>query len=224
MQHTIEGILFYYPFRGGKETRPGAPCPFANLPIKSKQKRQTLTKTAVARVKSSPGGKGLSQKGSNRTSSSSSSSSSSNSRGLSNHDDNVIDLVDDSDSDNDFFELNQQSGEKEDPSYDKNRKEYLLKTVCVYWQNRCVPNTFLQKLPFFPSVKGRLQCSTEHLPEQWNDRIKGYLFFDNKFNHISNNKLQLLFDQGIENWLRQHVKVRRLRTIFFIFTCLVFIQ
>ena len=173
-------MLFYYPYKDGKETRPVAFVPFACLPTESKQRR----KSSSIACKVSPsvrGGKGLSQ----RTSSSSNGASSAD----------VINLAEDSESDC-------------DPNEKKKKRDDLLKTVSVFWQNRCVPNSFAQRLPFFPTANSNLECSNAHLPMRWRNRIKCYLFFDSNFSHISNNKLQLLFDQGLENWFEQNKKVR----------------
>lgn len=89
----------------------------------------------------------------------------------------------------------------EDEKNDKMEREAAYKHVSVYWQNRFVPETTLKRLPFFPSAKNRMQCSTERIPLNWMDRIKGFIFFDNKFSHISNNKLRLQVDPNLEEYL-----------------------
>jgi len=38
------------------------------------------------------------------------------------------------------------------------------------------------------------------LPRKWEDRIKGFLFFDRNFGHIANNKLSLSFKAEEEVW------------------------
>ena len=138
------------------------------------------------------------QRGASRTQNGSSSSSGS---GLNYTDNNVVNLADDSDDDSDAFENDKPSPEEIDAIDARRRKEF--KTISVFWANRCVPNSHFTALPFFPKARTRKECADQVLPEQWRSRIKGFLFFKNSFVHISNNKLQLLFDQGIESWLQQ---------------------
>lgn len=89
----------------------------------------------------------------------------------------------------------------EDEKNDKMEREAAYKNISVYWQNRFVPETTLKRLPFFPSARNRMQCSSEKIPLNWKDRIKGFIFFDNKFSHISNNKLRLQVDPSLEEYL-----------------------
>jgi hypothetical protein len=77
----------------------------------------------------------------------------------------------------------------------------IFQTVSVFWQDRLVPSSALQKLPFFPDARTKLQCDTDKLPENWRGRLKGYLFFDWNFRHISNNKLRIQVDPNIDDWL-----------------------
>lgn len=64
-------------------------------------------------------------------------------------------------------------------------------TFTIYWQDRLVPESFITKLTFFPDAVTKKQCSDKGLPEKWRWRVKGFLFFDWHFKHISNNKLKL---------------------------------
>lgn len=89
----------------------------------------------------------------------------------------------------------------EDEKNDKMEREAAYKNISVYWQNRFVPETTLKRLPFFPTSRNRMQCSSDKIPLNWKDRIKGFIFFDNKFSHISNNKLRLQVDPNLEEYL-----------------------
>ena len=182
--HTVEGMLFYYPYKDGKETRPVGFVPFACLSKESQQRRKSRATSSSTLL----GGRGLSQK----NSASASSSASSSSYEASSEDVNNL-----AESDSGY-----------DPKEKVEKTVDLSKTVSVFWQNRYVPKTHAQRLPFFPTANSNLECSNAQLPMQWRNRIKCYLFFDSNFSHISNNKLQLLFDQGLENWFEQNKKVR----------------
>eukprot|EP01035_Chromulina_nebulosa_P017835 gene17835-23447_t len=72
--------------------------------------------------------------------------------------------------------------------------------VRIYWQKRLVPESTLKSLPFFPAFASKSQCITEKVPEKWRWRIKGFIFFDWNFRHISNNKLKIRVD-NFEDWI-----------------------
>ena len=188
--HTVEGMLFYYPYKDGKETRPVGFVPFACLSKESQQRRKSRATSSSTLL----GRRGLSQKNSASASASASSSASSSSYEASSED--VINLAEESDSGYD-------PKEKEEKTVD------LSKTVSVFWQNRYVPKTHALRLPFFPTAKSNLECSNAQLPMQWKNRIICYLFFDNNFSHISNNKLKFLLDEGLGGWFDQKKNVRR---------------
>ena len=189
--HTVEGMLFYYPCKDGKETRPVGFVPFVCLSKESQQRRKLRATSSSTLL----GGRGLSQK----NSASASSSASSSSYEASSED--VINLADESDSGYD-------SNEKEEKTVD------LSKTVSVFWQNRYVSKTHAPKLPFFPTATSNLECSNAQLPMQWRNRIICYLFFNNNFSHISNNKLKFLLDQELGDWFDQMKNVRRQLPLF----------
>jgi hypothetical protein len=90
------------------------------------------------------------------------------------------------------------------------RKEKLKSiNICdVYWENRLVPESGVNNLPFFPKVSSRIDCSRgeEPIAENYRGRIKIYLFFDCKWGHISNNKLKLQVDPNLEEWLNDKRK------------------
>jgi hypothetical protein len=71
----------------------------------------------------------------------------------------------------------------------------------VYWQNRLVPETLLAQMPFFPNAKSASQCDELNIPHDWKDRIRGFLFFDSKFDSISNNKLKIKADPDFDTWI-----------------------
>jgi hypothetical protein len=67
----------------------------------------------------------------------------------------------------------------------------------VYWQNRLVPETAVWNLPFFP----KRSSTTSNIPQDWKDRVKGYLFLDGTFKHISNNKLKITVYPNLDTWI-----------------------
>jgi hypothetical protein len=72
----------------------------------------------------------------------------------------------------------------------------LSKSECLircYWQNRLVPESIVQKLPFFKEVDKR---RVEGISPKWKERVVGVLFLDWQYDDISNNKLKLLHDLG----------------------------
>jgi hypothetical protein len=94
----------------------------------------------------------------------------------------------------------------EEERHEKQKREAQSKNISIYWQNRLVPETGIDRLPFFPIARSRLQCDTANIPENWRGRIKGFIFFNNKFTHISNNKLRLQVDPDLETWLEKKFK------------------
>lgn len=60
----------------------------------------------------------------------------------------------------------------------------------VFWQHRLVPDTTVQDLKIFPT-KGQAE---KDISDRWKYRLKGFLFLDRKFPHITNNKLQIQVD------------------------------
>jgi hypothetical protein len=67
----------------------------------------------------------------------------------------------------------------------------------VYWQNRLVPQTNVEKIPFFPISTSK----TFNIPSDWKGRVKGYLFLDGTFKHISNNKLKITVYPDFDTWI-----------------------
>lgn len=78
--------------------------------------------------------------------------------------------------------------------------------LSVFWQNRLVPNTMLQELPFFPKTTSKFSCDKLGLPENWKGRLKGFVFLDWNFNHISNNKLMIQVTPSFNSYLNKDVK------------------
>lgn len=58
----------------------------------------------------------------------------------------------------------------------------------ILWANRLVPDTTVVRLPCLPYRGEKLSVDVS---EHWKNRVKGFLFLDWKFGHISNNKLQI---------------------------------
>lgn len=75
----------------------------------------------------------------------------------------------------------------------------------ILWMNRLVPESYVDELPFFSSIKQytALQLPTKFIPINWKARIKGYLFFDRDF-PITNNKLRIQVDPDINLWLNSY--------------------
>ena len=69
----------------------------------------------------------------------------------------------------------------------------------VFWGDRLVPDTVVKRLPFFPAFKSFF--TKEGLPANVEHRIKGFLFLDWNFKHISNNKLSIQVDPSFSAWM-----------------------
>ena len=127
-----------------------------------------------------------------RRSSSSSSSSSSNSK---------ISLSIEDTSDEELEELEEDRGlpkevlfaEVEDLTVDEDDSLFR-----IYWQNRLVPDTKLNKLSFFPEARSWIR---HNLNRNWSNRVKCFLFFDANFHNISNNKLKINVDPDLQTWI-----------------------
>jgi hypothetical protein len=81
----------------------------------------------------------------------------------------------------------------------------------IFWQNRLVPETTLDKLSFFPDLKNVAQIDKLGIPNLWNHRIKCFLFFDANFHCISNNKLKLTVDPDLQTWITAPTVVKESR-------------
>ena len=62
----------------------------------------------------------------------------------------------------------------------------------IFWADRLVPDSQLHNLHFLPESENVRFCEINKLPKRWKDRIKGFVFFDANYRHISNNKLRIL--------------------------------
>ena len=62
----------------------------------------------------------------------------------------------------------------------------------ICFVGRLTPNSTCEKLAFFPVfAESKLECENLQIGWNWKSRIKGFLFFDAEFKHISNNKLRI---------------------------------
>lgn len=186
-KHKVEGLIFYFPFLRGKETKPSLPTHYesASMRTKTNQKRGS---SGFPRQRGT-GGKTLPASQLRRAA--------------------VIDVTDDNEgeSSDDMEDYNGSlDALDEEERHEKKKREAQSKNISIYWQNRLVPETGIDRLSFFPTARSRLQCSMERIPENWRGRIKGFIFFNNKFTHISNNKLRLQVDPDLETWLEKKVK------------------
>lgn len=50
-------------------------------------------------------------------------------------------------------------------------------TFTVYWQNRLLPQSVVQSLPFFPTSTAVAECASFGLPTKWRGRIKGNPYY-----------------------------------------------
>ncbi len=98
----------------------------------------------------------------------------------------------------------------DEPTTNENDREYLessrdidkshYSVFNVYWQNRLVPETVVENLPFLP--KRSFGTSNRfNIPKDWKSRVKGYLFLDGTFKHISNNKLKITVYPNLDTWI-----------------------
>jgi hypothetical protein len=185
-------MILYFPFVGGKETRP------ISSARNRKPSRRSISSSSSNQFSSTQGNRSSTQstqptaEGSRRSNGTANTANSSSSPGPA-HLNDIINLANDSsDIESDI------EGLDEDERRDKIN---VVNPVSIFWSNRLVPESFLKKLPFFPTAHTKALCDAAGLPENWRGRIKGYLFFDYEFRHISNNKLKLQVDPNIEDWL-----------------------
>ena len=84
-------------------------------------------------------------------------------------------------------------------------------TFDVYWSDRLVPKAKASSMPWFPDfVKKttRSYCEDHKIPYEWRGRIKGYLFFEGgsgmgAWDDITNNKLDLNVPaNGLDNYMQ----------------------
>ena len=76
----------------------------------------------------------------------------------------------------------------------------------IFWVNRCVPESSVKSFPFWPKgLNSRAECEKVGIAFHWRKRIKGYMFFDHKWNHISNNKLKVQVDPNLDHYLNERL-------------------
>jgi hypothetical protein len=86
-------------------------------------------------------------------------------------------------------------------------------TINIFWQDRLVPESTLQNLNLaFPNAYTVGKCEQQKLPRNWKGRVRGYLFFDWTFRHISNNKLKLQVDPNLETWINSKAVIDKCTT------------
>lgn len=187
----VQGMVFYYPFREGKETRP--------VRITGPQQRQQGQRARLsasggtgkpaARNRRPGGGGGRSGRG--RGAGLPTASACSEADGEADDDDGEGGAEDDDDDFEDDDEEDRGGGRRGqliDPEHVE-----ALRGVDMFWTNRLVPQSSAEKLSFYPDVcRTRLKCEQEGIAENWRGRIKCLLFFDADFSGIANNKLRLL--------------------------------
>lgn len=72
--------------------------------------------------------------------------------------------------------------------------------IRIYWQDRLVPETIISQLSFFPKTT-KIDLEKLGIGTNWKQRLVGFLFFDWKFKHISNNKLKIRVQPDLNTWL-----------------------
>jgi hypothetical protein len=185
-QHEVQGMVFYYPFRDGKETRPmrrtgprqrvnrnghiddgtgnGSGSGFSSSPVRPQSQSQPREQ-----------GKARIRRGSGRPSAT------------------ACAEADEEDEEEEEGGGEEQGDEVEEGGDEEQGRFLSLHSVDMFWTNRLVPQTTAEKLPFYPeNCKSRAKCELEGIAENWRGRIKVYLFYSSSFPHIANNKLRLL--------------------------------
>ena len=166
---TVQCILFYYPFKDGKESKP-----FElgnNNKGNNKRKVSAMFENTKKKQKKE-----------------------------------LVNNPDDDDDDDDDFENNGYM-EPVEPVESSDLSSTLHKlhdtsTFSIFWQNRLVPESVINKLPLFKNIKVTdLDCDNAGIARKWRDRLKGFLFFDWNFHSISNNKLKFTLEPSLEIYL-----------------------
>jgi hypothetical protein len=80
----------------------------------------------------------------------------------------------------------------------------------VYWQNRLTPETRFEQFPFLHQLSQNLNVGAGR-PAciNFRDRLVGLMFFDRKFKHISDQKLKISIEDGLDHFLLQLHNDRR---------------
>lgn len=170
----VQGLILYFPSEGGHESMP----------------LQTLRQHPVLSSRTGRGKK--SDRGKANIRSSGSGSSSSSRKSLRIEDSSDEDEVEDEEGEEEIIFV-----EREDLTDDDDYGPLIR----IYWQNRLVPETTLNRLSFFPDFKSVTQCQKLGVPPLWRNRIKCFLFFDANFHNISNNKLKINVDPDLQTWI-----------------------
>jgi hypothetical protein len=85
-----------------------------------------------------------------------------------------------------------------DRSNEENGTNHMNQVIVkVYWQDRCLPETTLSALPFFPNRRYEMYYLNRGLTPLWRSRLVIFLFFNYEFEHISNNKLKILSSNSV---------------------------
>lgn len=88
------------------------------------------------------------------------------------------------------------------PTIDSNNSsdENIDQIIRIYWQDRLVPETTMSQLSFFPKTT-RIDLEKLGIGTNWKQRLIGFIFFDWKFKHISNNKLKIRVQPDLNTWM-----------------------
>ena len=75
----------------------------------------------------------------------------------------------------------------------------------VLWQGRLVPETKVKTLKgILPDATTLKQCADKKVPFRWQKRLKGFIFLDDTFKSISNNKLKITVGSSFDEWLEKN--------------------
>eukprot|EP00605_Chrysophyceae_sp_TOSAG23-4_P001164 GSChrysophyteH1.ASY1.ANO1.1272.1 assembled CDS len=81
-------------------------------------------------------------------------------------------------------------------------RNHMFHAFDIYWVDRFVPQSYFTNIPLLPkSLETPAQCEKEGISLDWKKRIKGYVFFNSSWEHISNNKLKIQVDPDINTYL-----------------------
>ena len=70
----------------------------------------------------------------------------------------------------------------------------------IFWHNRLVPETVLNRFPLFKNIFSDIDCDRLGIARNWKNRLKGFLFFDGDFNNIKTSKL-ITMEPSLEAYL-----------------------
>lgn len=198
---VVEGILFYFPFYNGRESKPSVPVPRQGAGGKSalaqgasyfdRKRGRDVSSIVIPRKQhsshllESPGSRNPDE-------------------------DDECDFVEPASASRvgtgaaEVLDFSDDEDDGGGPSALQRQQDSVFS---VYWQNRLVPETVLDRIPCFKGLpSSSLECSNHSIAHNWRSRLKGFLFFDWTFHNISNNKLKFTVEPSLEAWLNEQLR------------------